>query len=85
MSCPSLRIVVSGHTDSSGTAAVNERLAIRRARTVRLIVEGFGVEAQRLPVANWQESKNKCSRERRGAKSICDVRNRTVELTVLTE
>lgn len=50
-------VVVAGHTDSVGSDAYNLRLSERRARAVRDYLVGQGVEAQRLTVQAYGESR----------------------------
>ena len=67
-------IVVSGHTDSSGTETYNQRLSIRRAQAVvdyliyrhhvadsRLVVQGLGESS---PIADNQTSKGRSMNRR---------------------
>ncbi|SHH16018.1 outer membrane protein OmpA [Massilia sp. CF038] len=41
-------IIAVGHTDSKGTDAYNEKLAIRRAESVKAYLQGKGVDANRI-------------------------------------
>jgi OOP family OmpA-OmpF porin len=41
-------IIAVGHTDSKGTDAYNEKLAMRRAESVKAYLQGKGVEANRI-------------------------------------
>lgn len=41
--CGRVRVIVIGHTDSSGRDEINQRLSLRRARNIQAIIEGFGV------------------------------------------
>ena len=45
------RVLVVGHTDSTGSQALNERLSLQRAQTVRDYLYSRGVPAARLEVA----------------------------------
>ncbi|MGA9657909.1 MAG: OmpA family protein [Asticcacaulis sp.] len=47
------RIVVVGHTDTSGSAAYNIRLSERRAKTVADALAGLGVDGSKLAV-DWK-------------------------------
>ena len=44
------RILVTGHTDSSGSAVVNKALSRRRAVNVRKYLIGLGIPASRLVI-----------------------------------
>jgi OOP family OmpA-OmpF porin len=41
-------VVVVGHTDSTGAAALNDRLSLRRAEAVKKYLSSKGVEANRI-------------------------------------
>jgi OOP family OmpA-OmpF porin len=41
-------LVVVGHTDNTGAAALNDRLSLRRADAVKKYLSGKGVEANRI-------------------------------------
>ena len=45
---PSLRLRLVGHTDTTGSAAVNQPLSVRRAEAVRAWLAANGVAADRL-------------------------------------
>ena len=47
------RVVVIGHTDTSGSAAYNIRLSERRAKTVADALAGLGVDGSKLAV-DWK-------------------------------
>jgi outer membrane protein OmpA-like peptidoglycan-associated protein len=71
-------IVVAGHTDSTGTAAYNQRLSERRASAVSNYLEDLGVRGSRLDAYGYGESKPKSSNESASGRQ----RNRRVELYV---
>jgi outer membrane protein OmpA-like peptidoglycan-associated protein len=50
-SYPELRFNVEGHTDSTGSAATNQELSLKRAMTVRDYLIGQGVPASKIDVA----------------------------------
>lgn len=54
-------IVVQGHTDSTGTAAYNQRLSDRRANTVSGYLEDLGVRSSRIDAVGHGESSPKAS------------------------
>ena len=41
-------LVVTGHTDSTGSQAYNEKLSVRRAEAVKAYLVGKGMEANRI-------------------------------------
>src|SRR5204863_4542606 len=47
---PQDRIRVQGHTDSTGSAAHNEELSLRRAKAVREVLQGRGVKPEQMLV-----------------------------------
>ena len=55
---PQTTTVVEGHTDSVGTDAYNQNLSERRASAVReVLVNQYGVEAERVNAAGYGESR----------------------------
>jgi OmpA-OmpF porin, OOP family len=50
---PDVRIEVSGHTDNTGSRALNERLSKSRAETVKQYLVDHGVSADRLQSAGY--------------------------------
>lgn len=51
---PELKIKVAGHTDSTGDAAHNEDLSLRRAEAVKkTLVEKYQVDATRIATKGW--------------------------------
>ena len=71
-------IVVAGHTDSTGTAAYNQRLSQRRANAVSNYLEDLGVRGSRLDANGYGESNPKSSNGTASGRQ----RNRRVELYV---
>lgn len=53
---PTINVEVAGHTDSDGTAAYNESLSERRARTVRDYLATRGVDMNRMTVRGYGEA-----------------------------
>jgi outer membrane protein OmpA-like peptidoglycan-associated protein len=47
---PDTDITVNGHTDNTGSRAVNERLSLARAESVRNFIVGQGIAANRFTV-----------------------------------
>ena len=51
---PALKIKVAGHTDSTGDAAHNQDLSLRRAETVKkALVEKYAADAARITTKGW--------------------------------
>jgi outer membrane protein OmpA-like peptidoglycan-associated protein len=48
---PNVRLVIIGHTDSTGSAAINNPLSMERAQSVRDYLAARGVPSQRVEVA----------------------------------
>ncbi len=71
-------IVVQGHTDSSGTAAYNQRLSNRRADAVSGYLEDLGVRGSRIDAVGYGESNPKAS----NASASGRQQNRRVEIYV---
>ena len=71
-------VVVAGHTDSTGSAAYNQRLSERRASAVSNYLEDLGVNGYRLDAYGYGESRPKSS----NASASGRQQNRRVELYV---
>lgn len=54
---PQVKLQVQGHTDSTGPAAFNEKLAVNRAQAVKNYLVGKGIAASRLEVKGFGPSK----------------------------
>jgi outer membrane protein OmpA-like peptidoglycan-associated protein len=50
---PQVRVEVAGHTDSTGSRAVNERLSLARAEAVKAFLIENGVAAERMAVQGY--------------------------------
>ncbi len=77
--CPGLRIEVSGHTDSDGDAAFNQRLSERRAQAVADYLTARGIEAARIVVVGHGETRPVAANDTRENKA----RNRRIEFAVV--
>ncbi len=55
--CPQYNLVIEGHTDSSGAAALNQRLSEARARSVVAYLVGKGIAAGRLSPVGYGEDR----------------------------
>jgi len=76
---PHLRVEVAAHTDSRGSAAYNQALSERRARSVMNYLIAHGVDASRLRARGYGESQPVAS----NATPEGRAKNRRVELRVL--
>ncbi|GGY53353.1 OmpA family protein [Parvularcula lutaonensis] len=52
-----IEVVVSGHTDTSGSASYNERLSARRAQVVRDALVSYGIDADKIKIRALGETK----------------------------
>ena len=78
--CPNTSIEVAGHTDSTGSTQVNERLSRDRALSVvRHLVQREGVQRSRLQAVGYGESQPIASNNTERGKQ----RNRRIEMVVL--
>jgi OOP family OmpA-OmpF porin len=72
-----IKVQVGGHTDNTGSAAVNKRLSAARAEAVRQYLISKGVSADRLTAAGFGPSKPVASNKTAAGRA----QNRRVELT----
>lgn len=72
-------IVISGHTDSSGSDALNQRLSERRAQSVSNYLNGAGIMPDRIESIGFGETQPVASNKTEAAKEL----NRRVEITLL--
>ncbi len=73
-----LTVVIEGHADSVGSDEYNQRLGLRRARTVMKELAAQGVEPERMSAASLGESKPLLGQETNWAHAV----NRRVEFQV---
>lgn len=73
----SLRIVISGHTDSTGPRAVNERLSRQRADAVRDRLRSVGIGEDRVIIESVASDRPIGTNENAGGRRV----NRRVDLT----
>jgi outer membrane protein OmpA-like peptidoglycan-associated protein len=71
-------VKVSGHTDSKGSDAYNQKLSERRAQSVSDFLTSQGIPAQKLSVEGYGESQPVADNETDGGRA----QNRRVELNV---
>ena len=74
-----IKVQVGGHTDNTGSAAVNKRLSAARAEAVRQYLASKGVAANRLTAAGFGPSTPIASNKTAAGRA----QNRRVELTRL--
>jgi len=71
-------VLVIGHTDTVGDAAVNDRLSAQRAETVKGFLVDIGIPAARITTAGRGERELLV----RTADEVDEPRNRRVEINV---
>ena len=54
---PTLQIEISGHTDNTGSATINEKLSQDRAQAVVNYLKGKGIDTGRLTAKGYGSSK----------------------------
>lgn len=74
-------VVVDGHTDARGTDEYNQALSLRRANSVRSYLIGKGIDASRMTVEGFGESRPVASNDTDEGRA----QNRRVELRVSGE
>ena len=72
------RVVVSGYTDSTGSAAYNDALSEKRARVVAAAVELRGVPASQIKARGYGER----YQDVRTNDGVAEAKNRRVEISV---
>jgi outer membrane protein OmpA-like peptidoglycan-associated protein len=77
-SYPRTNILISGHTDSTGSEAYNLQLSQRRAASVKNVLVGYGVAAMRLTTVGHGESRPVADNRTEAGRQM----NRRVTITV---
>jgi OOP family OmpA-OmpF porin len=77
--CPDLQIEISGHTDSDGAEASNQRLSERRAQAVAEAIAASGIPNEQLTVAGYGEAKPVAPNDSAKNKAL----NRRIEFQVV--
>ncbi|MDR2129053.1 MAG: OmpA family protein [Burkholderiaceae bacterium] len=72
-------IIAVGHTDSTGAAAYNQKLSVRRAEAVKQYLVSKGIEANRI----YTEGKGEAQPVASNATSAGRAQNRRVEIEVV--
>ena len=70
------QLVIKGHTDSTGSRAINEKLSIERATSVLVYLRGLGTDSSRMNAYGLGPSTPKCSNDTIEGRAC----NRRVEL-----
>lgn len=78
---PDVRIQISGHTDSVGAAATNQRLSLQRAQSVKAYLVRKGIRPDRLETVGYGEDHPIATNDTAAGRR----ENRRVELTLLEE
>lgn len=78
--CPDAAFEISGHTDSDGSAAYNQKLSLRRAQSITAYLSGKGVTGTRMTSAGYGESKPVAPNDTEANKA----RNRRIEFKILS-
>ncbi len=76
---PNVIVEIGGHTDNTGSAAVNQRLSDARAKSVADYIIGMGIPKDRITSKGYGPSKPKAS----NATAAGKAQNRRVEFTIV--
>jgi outer membrane protein OmpA-like peptidoglycan-associated protein len=76
---PAMRIEISGHTDNTGSAALNDRLSLERAKAVGAYLVGKGVAETRVESKGYGSSQPVDTNATEQGRSV----NRRVEFKIL--
>ena len=72
-------VEIGGHTDNTGSAAINEKISYLRAKAVADYVVSMGVPASRITSKGYSFTKPKAS----NATATGRAQNRRVEFTIV--
>ncbi|TCI03261.1 OmpA family protein [Corallincola luteus] len=72
-------LVISGHTDSTGSDAINDRLSNERAMAVLVYMRGVGVESRKMHAQGYGKRMPMCSNDTQDGRAC----NRRVELELI--
>ncbi|MCW3149189.1 OmpA family protein [Stutzerimonas stutzeri] len=75
---PERKVIVEGYTDSTGSAAYNQRLSERRADAVRMALVKMGVDPQRIVTQGYGKEYPVASNSTSSGRAM----NRRVEVTI---
>lgn len=76
---PNVTVEISGHTDNTGSAVVNQKISEQRAKAVADYVISMGVQATRITSKGYSSKKPKAS----NATAKGRAENRRVEFTII--
>lgn len=76
--CEGTVVAIDGHTDATGSAAVNKNLSQGRADAVKTALTGKGVDAARISATGFGSEKPKAT----GTDEAANAANRRIEFTV---
>ena len=76
---PNVKIVIGGHTDSTGDEAYNQKLSERRAQSVLEYFAGKGIAKSRMQAVGYGETKPIADNKTREGRAL----NRRVEIKVM--
>ncbi len=76
---PNIKIEIAGHTDSTGNAAMNQKLSEERAKKVKEALVAFGISPNRLVAKGYGESQPLKNMDK------TDKANRRVEFIIIEE
>jgi outer membrane protein OmpA-like peptidoglycan-associated protein len=76
---PAVKVRIDGHTDSQGSAAMNQQLSQARADSVRAALSGMGVDGSRIDAVGHGQSQPVAS----NANAAGRQQNRRVEVTLV--
>lgn len=81
---PDMKVLLESHTDSRGASAYNLQLSINRAEAARTYLINKGVEASRIRIRGWGETRlrNRCT-DKVPCKEVDHAFNRRTEVIIL--
>jgi outer membrane protein OmpA-like peptidoglycan-associated protein len=81
MAFPSIELEIQAHTDSTASEEYNLDLSIRRAETIKLFLQGQGIQAEQLIATGFGESQPRATNDTLEGRAL----NRRVEFKVLSD
>lgn len=81
LNCPDAKFEISGHTDSDGSKAFNQRLSLARAGSVSDYLQRAGVSADRLQAVGFGEEQPIAANNTPENKAL----NRRIEFKLIVE